>query len=203
MSRLFCSLRRDWNRARDFHRNRRASALTLHYSRRRLTDIVCRCPHPALDAQILGRNLNREMKIPFTGGCACGAIRYECSAEPIMMFKCHCRDCQQVTGGAFVAGLLLPASAFRLTKGQLRYHFTPSMAGGKHKRSFCPECGSRITGGESDREPAKYIGVTAGSVDDPSWFRPQMDFFVSDAQPWDQMDSAITKFKHYPPPPKG
>ena len=62
-----------------------------------------------------------RMEIPFTGGCACGAIRYECSAEPIMMFKCHCRDCQQVTGGGFVAGLLVPASAFRLTKGQLRY----------------------------------------------------------------------------------
>ena len=70
------------------------------------------------------------MKIPFTGGCECGAIRYECSAEPIMMFKCHCRDCQKVTGGGFVAGLLAPASAFRLTKGQLRYHFTPSMASG-------------------------------------------------------------------------
>ena len=144
-----------------------------------------------------------KMKIPFSGECACGAIRYESSAEPIMMFKCHCRDCQQVTGGSFVAGLLLPASAFRLTKGQLHYHFTPSMAGGKHKRGFCAECGSRITGGENDRQPAKYIGVTAGSLDDPSWFRPQMDFFVSDAQPWDQMDSAIPKFQHYPPPPKG
>jgi hypothetical protein len=75
-----------------------------------------------------------RMTIPFTGGCACGAIRYECSAEPIMMFKCHCRDCQQVTGDGFVDGLLVPASAFRLTKGQLRYHFTPSAAGGIHKR---------------------------------------------------------------------
>src|SRR5438876_9846382 len=57
------------------------------------------------------------MKIPFTGGCVCGAIRYECSAEPIMTFKCHCRDCQHVTGGGFVPGLLVPASAFGLTKG--------------------------------------------------------------------------------------
>ena len=43
-----------------------------------------------------------RMKIPFTGGCVCGAVRYECSAEPIMTLKCHCRDCQQVTGGALV-----------------------------------------------------------------------------------------------------
>src|SRR6266850_6568057 len=99
-----------------------------------------------------------SMKLPFTGGCACGAIRYECTAEPIMMFKCHCRDCQQVTGGAFVAGLLVSKSAFHLTKGELRYHFTPSLAGGKHRRGFCVGCGSRITGGENDRQTGEFIG---------------------------------------------
>lgn len=93
------------------------------------------------------------MNVAFAGGCVCGAIRDECSAEPLMMFKCHCRDCQRVTGGGFVAGLLVPAAAFRLTKGQLRYHFTTSLAGGKHKRGFCADCGSRLTGAESDERP--------------------------------------------------
>ena len=69
------------------------------------------------------------MKIPFTGGCACGAIRYECSAEPIMMFKCHCRDCQQVTGGGFVAGLLVPASAFRSDEGATALPFHTERGG--------------------------------------------------------------------------
>jgi hypothetical protein len=141
-------------------------------------------------------------KLPFTGGCSCGAIRYECTAEPVMTFKCHCRDCQQASGGAFVPGLLVPASAFRLTKGRLRYHFTTRLAGGRHKRGFCPHCGSRITGGESDQPGKEFMGVTAGSLDDPSWFRPEVDFFVADAQPWDQMDPAIAKFEHYPPSPK-
>ena len=199
MSRLFCSLRRDWNRARDFHRNRRASALTLHYSRRRLTDIVCRCPHPALDAQILGRNLNREMKIPFTGGCACGAIRYECTVEPTSMFKCHCRDCQRATGGAFTCVVIVPASSFKFTRGMPHYHFTQSTAVGQHKRGFCADCGSRLTGGENPEGTTEIVGINAGSLDDPSWFCPQMDIFTSDAQPWDQMDPALPKFRHYPP----
>ena len=141
------------------------------------------------------------MNLPFTGGCVCGAIRYECSAEPIMMFKCHCRDCQHVSGGGHVAALLVPESAFRLTQGQLRYHFTPSTAGGQHQRGFCPECGSRIPGGESDQGPTGFVGVTAGSLDDPGSFRPQMDFFTSDAQPWDPMDPAIPKYELYPPFP--
>ena len=38
-----------------------------------------------------------------------------------------------------------------------------------------------------------------GSLEDPSWFRPQMDTFTSDAQAWDQMDPAIPKYEKYPP----
>jgi hypothetical protein len=116
-----------------------------------------------------------------------------------MMFKCHCRDCQRVTGSGFVAALLVPASAFRLTKGQLRYHFTPSFAGGKHKRGFCPECGSRLTGGESAERPTGFVGITAGSLDDPAWFHPTMDIFTCDAQPWDRIDANLPNYEQYPP----
>ena len=41
-----------------------------------------------------------------TGGCACGAIRYEVTAEPIVTFNCHCRDCQKTTGGAYASCFL-------------------------------------------------------------------------------------------------
>jgi hypothetical protein len=95
--------------------------------------------------------------------------------------------------------VLLPAEAFRLTRGQLRYHFTPSIRRGKHKRGFCPKCGSRISGAEFEAGDSSFVGVLAASLDDPSCFQPQMDIFVSDAQPWDQMDPAIPKFDEYPP----
>ena len=98
--------------------------------------------------------------------------------------------------------VLVPAEAFRVTRGQLRYHFTPSAAGGQHKRGFCAECGSLPTGGENTERPTDVVGVTAGSLDDPSLFQPQMDIFVSDAQTWDQMDPTIPKFEQYPPSAK-
>jgi hypothetical protein len=104
-----------------------------------------------------------------------------------------------VTGGGFAPAVLVPPEAFRLTRGQLHYHFTSSIAREKHKRGFCPECGSRITGGEFEGGESQFVGIVAGSLDDPSWFHPQMDIFVSDAQPWDQMDPAISKFEEYPP----
>src|SRR5262249_47187731 len=79
--------------------------------------------------------------------------------------------------------------------------FHAERQGRKHRRGFCAECGSRITGGESHPEASEFVGILARSLDDPSWFKPELDFFVSDAQPWDQMDPAIPKFQDYPPPP--
>jgi len=142
-----------------------------------------------------------NMKLPITGGCVCGAIRYEIKAEPTLMLKCHCRDCQHVTGSGYAPAFLVPADALRVTQGELRYNFTPSIRRGKHKRGFCPECGSRITGGEFAEGDSPFVGLLASSLDDPTAFNPQMDIFVSDAQPWDQMDPAIPKFEQYPPLP--
>ncbi len=99
----------------------------------------------------------------FTGGCVCGAVHYECNSRPIAMLNCHCRDCQQVSGGPFTPVVYVPAKAFRITQGSLNHYSTPSERGGHNKRGFCPACGSRITGAESERG----LGITASSLDDP------------------------------------
>ena len=135
------------------------------------------------------------MPTSFTGGCLCGAIRYEVSAEPIMMFNCHCRDCQRSTGGAFTPVVYVPAKAFKITKGSARYYSTASDMGGHNKRGFCPYCGSRLFGGASETGQ----GIAASSLDDPSLFKPELHIWASDAQPWDQIDPKLPKFEEYPP----
>lgn len=142
------------------------------------------------------------MKAPFSGGCTCGAIRYECAAEPVAMIKCHCRYCQRATGGAFAPAVLVPTDSFKLTRGTPRYYLTPSAAGGRHQRGFCADCGSRLTGGENPDRQTGVVGVNAGSLDDPGAFLPEMDIWVSDAQPWDHMDPKLPKFETYPPSEK-
>lgn len=134
----------------------------------------------------------------FTGGCVCGGIRYECTAQPadILMFKCHCRDCQHVSGGPYSPVAYVPAATLRIVRGVLQHHETPSAAHGVHQRGFCPGCGSRVTGGEGPGFTG--IGVTASSLDDPSWFRPQMEIWICDAQPWDPLDPALPHFAQDP-----
>jgi hypothetical protein len=83
------------------------------------------------------------MTIGFTGGCMCGAIRYECEAEPIAMGNCHCRDCQRATGSGFAAAVLVPISAVKIS-GEVKYHEVTGDSGAIVRRGFCSNCGARL-----------------------------------------------------------
>ena len=134
------------------------------------------------------------MAAPFSGGCACGAVRYECSAEPLMMGNCHCRDCQRASGGPFVSIIAVPKDGLKIT-GEVKYHEVTGDSGSPIKRGFCGKCGSRLFCFPA----APFVGVSAGSLDDPSWYRPTFDIYTSSAQPWDYMIPELAKFPKMPP----
>lgn len=140
------------------------------------------------------------MTVPFSGGCACGAIRYECTAGPIVSSNCHCRDCQRATGSAFGSFLVVGADAFRLLGGQPKFYRKISDGGDPMLRGFCPECGSPIVIYEPHRP--KLAIVYAATLDDPSRHTPTMDIFTASAQPWDVMNPDLQKFPAMPPMPE-
>lgn len=117
------------------------------------------------------------MTTPISGGCACGAIRYNTTAGPILMLHCHCRDCQRASGGPFSAFVLVPTDAFTLLQGSLRFHASPSEAGGQTHRGFCLACGSPVQV-MTDSQPG-IVAIRAASLDDPSWFNPHMNVWTS------------------------
>lgn len=133
--------------------------------------------------------------ISFLGGCVCGEIRYECGARPLRMFNCHCRDCQQIGGGPYAPIVVVPLSAFHLRKGELHRCSTMRINGQPNLRGFCGRCGSRISCGEDHEHDV--IGLMAGSLDAPASFKPSMDIFVCDAQPWDIVDATLPKHQQY------
>jgi hypothetical protein len=141
-------------------------------------------------------NIMTPITTPFSGGCACGAIRYQSTAEPVLMLHCHCRDCQRASGGPFSSYVIVPKDAFRISQGSPHFHDSSSDAGGKTHRGFCPDCGSP-TLVMTDFNPG-IIAIRTASLDDPSWFNLQMDVWTSDAHPWDQMNPALPKFQKYP-----
>lgn len=136
------------------------------------------------------------MNIPLIGGCLCGSVRYECSAEPMIMGNCHCRDCQRSTGTAFAAAMLVPRDAITIT-GEVKYYDVTGDSGNVISRGFCPNCGSRLFGGRAN---TNFISIMVSSLDDPSEFSPALDLYTASAQPWDYMNPNLPKFPQSLPP---
>ena len=135
----------------------------------------------------------------YSGGCACGAIRYRCSAEPVMAFNCHCRDCQRASGSAFASILVVPTTAFEILTGEPAYHSVVADSGHTMQRGFCAQCGSPLL----IREPARpgIVLVQAGGLDDPGRHQPAADIFQARAHPWDYMNPDLPGYPTMPPLP--
>jgi hypothetical protein len=120
------------------------------------------------------------MKLPQTGGCQCGAVRYKITETPIAVYTCHCTACQRVTGTAFSMAALVADDAFHLSGAEVKPITRIADSGGIVTRLVCPDCGSWICNG------ARPDGrrVRAGTLDDVSWLRPTLHFWVRSKQPW-------------------
>jgi hypothetical protein len=120
-----------------------------------------------------------------TGGCLCGAIRYECSAQPVWSGNCHCRDCQKLSGGGYTAILFVPDDSVFIT-GDVQYFDKNGDSGHQVRRGFCPTCGTQIFG-KLEVAPG-ILGIRAGSLDNPELYQPTMDIYTSSANSWDFMN---------------
>ena len=125
-----------------------------------------------------------------TGGCRCGAIRYETDADPVVIVNCHCRDCQRVSGSGYSAFMILPKAAVKVSGGP-RFYRTVGDSGSGVERGFCPTCGAPVVS-KLDRLP-DIIGLAAASLDDPSVYKPALDIFTASAQPWHEMLASTQK----------
>ena len=135
------------------------------------------------------------MNIPFSGGCACGAVRYTCSSAPLAMLSCHCRDCQRSSGAPFASGVVVSTSAVVVTGSPASYSVRAS-SGASTARSFCSTCGSPLFA-KGEAEP-EFMSIRFTTLDDPSDFRPMLDIWTSSAQPWVCMNQELSRFLQSP-----
>ena len=134
--------------------------------------------------------------MPYTGGCACGAIRYEIAAEPICGFQCQCRDCQRDTGAGHASVMVFPRAALRIT-GSVAEIARTADTGNRKRKGFCGACGSPLYN-KPESKP-DMIGIYVGTLDDPSDFKPQVVMFASRGHAWDYLDPALPKLSNMRP----
>jgi hypothetical protein len=107
------------------------------------------------------------------------------------MVSCHCRDCQRAGGAGHSPTVVVPRSLLRIL-GKPTLYERLGASGNTATRAFCGECGSPLFAWSSGRP--EMAGIRAGSLDDPSWFRAQTEFWTQRAQPWDALDPATRTF---------
>jgi hypothetical protein len=131
----------------------------------------------------------------YTGGCLCGAVRYEAEGDPAMAGYCYCKDCRKASGSGFIPFMGWPASAIRFTGETLR--FTSKAAnGGYAVRNSCPTCGGLVFGGIVGMD--RMHTIYAGSLDDASAFRPKVAIFTRDRPDWSPLPPGIKAFHTMP-----
>jgi len=117
----------------------------------------------------------------YTGGCLCGALRYEAEGEPLYAGHCYCADCQKASGSGFIPFMGFASSAVRFS-GATREFRSKAANGEDAVRNSCPICSSLVFGGEVDKSDS--FTIYAGSLDDPSSFKPTIAIFARSRPPW-------------------
>ena len=133
-----------------------------------------------------------EETTQITGGCLCGAVRYEATEPMSKGTVCHCRVCQRTTGSAFEAIVRFPRTAFRFTKGEPKRYRSSSIM----EKCFCPDCGSTLT----DRYLVRWGAVTPdmvwvhiGTLDKPEAVSIDFHYGVESQLPWVHFDDGLPR----------
>lgn len=136
------------------------------------------------------------MNAPYTGGCACGAIRYTTPHAPVFQNHCQCRQCQQRSGTGHGSYLTFPAQSDMAITGDARYWEIAADNGNVKIHAFCPVCGTPVFL-RFAAAPA-MIAVHAGSLDEPERFAPQVLTYAARGLAWDRTDPSLKAFEGMP-----
>ena len=125
--------------------------------------------------------------VPVTGGCLCGAIRFESADAPYEVLSCHCDMCKKAFGGIMGIFVCVRGEAFRFTRGKPKIRCSSDIA----ERAFCADCGTPIY--------MRYLhetdfGLMVGSLDHPEDWPPSEYHYCSDRMvPWLKLDDGLPR----------
>jgi hypothetical protein len=124
------------------------------------------------------RSKKNKKSVSITGGCYCGAVRFEARQIPIYQANCHCGNCRRAIGAQAVAWITVNYANFRFEKGTPARYRTDTGAW----RTFCNSCGTSMTY-EIDKRPDE-IDITTGSLDRPEDYSPKKDVYPEEKLRW-------------------
>ncbi|WJR74867.1 GFA family protein [Bradyrhizobium sp. NP1] len=138
----------------------------------------------------------RPPELPLTGSCPCKAVRFAVTAMPLLVYACHCTECQRWSGSAFSLAMPVAARHFALTRGAPKAYRRTTAGGIESTNWFCGDCGGGVFG-ERTAQP-DVVTVRAGTLDDTSWLRPAAHQYLRSAQAWQRVPNRAECFEIMP-----
>ena len=124
-----------------------------------------------------------------TGGCLCGAVRYEAEAYLKKAYYCHCRMCQKSTGAPAEIAVFVKPGTLAFTKEEPTYYQSSPFG----RRGFCRHCGSRLIWMSPDKP--EWTNLSAGCLDHPEKVEPSEHNCVESQLPWYQLADDLPRLR--------
>jgi hypothetical protein len=134
------------------------------------------------------------MSLVREGGCACGAIRYRLTSEPLFTHCCHCLNCQRQTGSAFVINLLIEAERVELLAGDPQPVEAPRDDGSTQRIFRCPDC--QVALFSNYGHPGVRF-VRGGTLDEPTGISPDVHIYTRSKVDWVTLPDSTPAFEVY------
>ncbi len=128
-----------------------------------------------------------------SGGCHCGAVRYEVEGEPIHNAICHCSDCRASAGAPMVAWLAVKEEQFRQTAGEVST-FTGKTGS---ERQFCPKCGTGLFFRNQQFLPG-LVDIQTATLDESERVTPQAQVQCAERLDWMTSLNEMPAFERFP-----
>jgi hypothetical protein len=121
------------------------------------------------------------VRLPLQGGCSCGKARFSLNGPPLLVYACHCHDCQKRSGSAFSLTAVVRTNDVAVS-GPIEVARRSSRAGREIDHSACRACGGRVL--SCAVVAPDYASLRVGTFDDARWAVPIAQTFVESAIPW-------------------
>lgn len=128
-----------------------------------------------------------------SGGCHCGAVRYEAAGDPLHNALCHCTDCRASSGAPMVGWIAYKEDQVTVLSGDLTTYEgkTGSL------RQFCPTCGTGLFFRNEDVLPG-IVDVQSGTLDNPEEAPPQIHIQCAERISWVRDLASLPEFERFP-----
>lgn len=129
-----------------------------------------------------------------TGGCHCGAVRYEVKGKPLTHALCHCSDCRKHAGAPMVGWTMYPSAAVAVTKGSPKVYRSSEHG----RRHFCGDCGTGLFYTNDQMLPG-ITDIQSCTYDEPAAVAPHAHVQIAERIAWMETAHTLPTFERYPP----